>query len=192
MENYRAQSDKANLELDDMRFKSSGHGRRAALLRSNDEVTVGGVLQSLKERTVSATRNPALQEKYDVALDFLVGKAEEHRMVKAPLKAVHLANVLKGVDRVVKETPKFTATMGEKPLKVVGFILEILGKLQFPPPRVSLMDAIRVSKDAGGDMMKAIRTFFASRNSDLEEAETETVKEGITAAISGQDGVCGF
>ncbi len=72
-----------------------------------------------------------------MALDFLAGKAEEHgeksfqdRMVKAPLKAVDLANVLKGVDRVVKETPKFTATMGEKPEKVVGFILEILGKLQ--------------------------------------------------------------
>jgi chromosome segregation ATPase len=70
MENYRAQTDKAKLELDSMRFQSSGHGRRATLLRSNDEVTVGGVLQSLKERTVSATRNPALQEKYDATLDF--------------------------------------------------------------------------------------------------------------------------
>jgi hypothetical protein len=65
MENYRAQADKAKLELDAMWFQSSGHGRRATLLRSNDELTVGGVLQSLKERSVSATRNPALQEKYD-------------------------------------------------------------------------------------------------------------------------------
>ncbi len=134
-----------------------------------------------------------------MALDFLVGKTEEHgensfqdRMVKAPLKAVHLPNVLKGVDRVVKETPKFTATMGENPEKVVGFILEILVKLQLPPPRVSLMDAMPTSKDAGGDMMKTIRTFFASRNSALEAAETEAAKEGITAAISGQDGVRGF
>jgi hypothetical protein len=199
MENYRTQADKAKLELDAMRFQSSGHGRRATLLRSTDEVTVGGVLQSLKERSVSATRNPALQEKYDAALDFLTGKTEEDGensfqdwMVKAPLKEVDLANVLKEVDRVVKETPKFTATMGKKPEKVVGFILEILGKLQLPPSRVALMDAMRASEDAGGDMMKEIQTFFASRNNALEAAETEAAKEGITAAISGQDGVRGF
>ncbi len=82
--------------------------------------------------------------------------------------------------------------MGEKPEKVVGFILEILVNLQLPPPRVALMDAMWTSKDAGGDMMKEIQTFFASLNSALEAAETEAAKEGITVAISGQDGVCGF
>ncbi len=194
MENYRVQSDKVKLELDVMLFQSSGHGRRVTLLRSDDEVTVGGVLQSLKERSVSATRNPALKEKYDASLDFLSGKTEEdgensfqHRMVKDPLKTVDLANVLKEVDRVVKETPKFTVTMGEKSEKVVGFILEILVKLQLPPPRVTLMDAMWASKDAGGDMMKAIQTFFAIRNNALEAAETETAKEGIMAA-TGDDG----
>jgi hypothetical protein len=166
MENYRAQVDKAKLELDDMWFQSSGHGRSATLLRSNDEVTVGGVLQSLKERSVSATLNPALQ---------------------APLKSVDLVNVLKEVDRVVKETPKFTATMGEKPEKVVGFILEILGKLQLPPARMTLKDSMRTSNDDGGDMMKAIQTFFAIRNIALEAAETETAKEGIMVA-AGDDG----
>jgi hypothetical protein len=49
------------------------------------------------------------------------------------------------------------------------------------------MDAMRASKDAGGDMMKAIQTFFAIRNSALEAAETEAAKEGIMAA-AGDDG----
>jgi hypothetical protein len=63
-----------------------------------------------------------------------VGKTEEDgensfqdRMVKAPLKAVDLANVLKEVDRVVKETPKFTATMGEKPEKVSSRVMYNFG-----------------------------------------------------------------
>jgi hypothetical protein len=123
-----------------------------------------------------------------------VGKAEEDgensfqdRMVKAPLKVVDLANVLMEVDRVVKETPKFTVTMVEKPEKVVGFVLEVLGKLRLPPPRVTLMDTMRASKDDGGDMMKAIQTFFAIRNSALEEEETEAAKEGIMT-VAGDDG----
>ncbi len=32
---------------------------------------------------------------------------------------------------MVKETPKFTASMGEKPEKVVGFILEIWASYSF-------------------------------------------------------------
>jgi hypothetical protein len=83
-----------------------------------------------------ATRNPALQEKYDAALDFLAGKAEEDgensfqdRMVKTPLKAVHLDNVLKGVDRVVKETPKLSLAMATRHLRKLRKRLEkLMGK----------------------------------------------------------------
>jgi hypothetical protein len=65
-------------------------------------------------------------------------------------------------------------------------------EVHLPPPRVALLDAMRASKDAGGDMMKAIQTFFAIRKSALEAEETEAAKEGITVVISGQDGVSGF
>ena len=74
MENYRTQASKAKLDLDAMRFQNSEHGRRSTLLRNNDEVTVGGVLQSLKERHVRYT---AMQQKFGTALDFLAGKAEQ-------------------------------------------------------------------------------------------------------------------
>jgi hypothetical protein len=49
------------------------------------------------------------------------------------------------------------------------------------------MDAMLASKDAGGDMMKTIQTFFAIRNSALDAAETEAAKEGIMAS-AGDDG----
>ncbi len=69
----------------------------------------------------------------------------------------------------------------------MGFILEILGKLHLPTTRVALMDAMRASKDAGGDMMKAIQTFFVIRNSALETEETESAKEDIMTT-AGDDG----
>ena len=78
-------------------------------------------------------------------------------MIKVALKPVDFANVLKEVEKVVKDmTRKFTAAMGEKPEKTVDFILDILGRLQLPPQRVTLMDAMRASKDAGGDLLVAL------------------------------------
>jgi len=170
----------------------SEHGRRSTILKNNDEVTVGGVLQSLKERHVSAVRYTAMQQKFGTALDFLAGKAEQDgennyqdRMLKTPLKAVDFANVIKEVAQVVKDMPrKFTAVMGEKPEKVVVFILEILGKLQLPPQRVALMDRMRASRDAGGDMLVALQTYYMIRDSAIEAADSQNAKDGIMAAAA--------
>jgi len=104
MENYSAQTSKAKLDLESMRFQNSEHGRRSTILRNHDEVTVGGVLQSLKERHVSTVRYTAMQQKLGTALDFLAGQAErdgennyQDRMIRVPLKAGDFANIIKEV-----------------------------------------------------------------------------------------------
>jgi hypothetical protein len=195
MKNCSAQVSKAKLDLESMRFQNSEHERRSTILRNHDEVTVGGVLQSLKERHVSAVRYTAIQQKLGTALDFLAGQAErdgennyQDRMIKVPLKAGDFANVIKEVDKVVREMPrKFTATMGEKPEKTVGFILEILVRVQLPPQRVALMDAMRACKDAGGDLLVSLQTYYAIRDRVVETAGSEQARDGIMAA-AGDDG----
>ncbi len=127
MENYRATLESVQQELDSLRFENSrgqtriseGHGRRATLLRSNGDLTVVGVLQSLKgSPKTSSTSNPALQKSYDATLDFLMEQAVENgednvqdRMIKTPLKQTDLVLLLKEVVQVVVAMPKFTLAM---------------------------------------------------------------------------------
>jgi hypothetical protein len=51
---------------------------------------------------------------------------------------------------------KFTLVMGEKPENTVGYILDVLCKMQ--QQRVDLMDNMRTVKDAGGCSLKDIKT----------------------------------
>ena len=69
VENFRASLESVQQELDNLRFEnargpariSEGHGRRATLLRSNGDLTVVGVLQTLKgSPKTSSNSNPAL------------------------------------------------------------------------------------------------------------------------------------
>ncbi len=69
VENFRATLESVQQELDNLRFEnargsariSEGHGRRATLLRSNGDLTVVGVLQTLKgSPKTSSNSNPAL------------------------------------------------------------------------------------------------------------------------------------
>ena len=201
VENFRASLESVQQELDNLRFEnargpariSEGHGRRATLLRSNGDLTVVGVLQALKgSPKTSSTSNPALQKTYDAALDFLmeqaIGDCENNvqdRMIKTPLKQADLGNLLKEVGQVVMGMRKFTLAMGEKPEKIVAYILEVLGKLG--QQRVALMDAMRAAKDAGGSALKALQTYYGIRNSARDAATTAEAKADIMAA-SGDDG----
>ena len=54
---------------------------------------------------------------------------------------------------------KFTLAMGEKPEKIVAYILEVLGKLG--QQRVTLMDVMRSAKDSGGSSVKALQTYYS-------------------------------
>ena len=57
---------------------SEDHGRSPTLLRSNDDLTVVGVLQTMKgSPKTSDTCNPALEKTYDDTLDFLMEQAVE-------------------------------------------------------------------------------------------------------------------
>ncbi len=82
-------------------------------------------------------------------------------MIKTPLKQADLGNLLKEVGQVVVGMRKFTLAMGEKPEKIVAYILEVLSKLG--QQRVTLMDAMRAVKDAGGSSLKTIQTYYGLR-----------------------------
>ena len=201
VENYRLNLQSVKQELDDLRFENSrgqsrileGTGRRATLLRSDGNFTVVGVMQALKvSHKTSSPCNPILQKTFDEALDFLVEQAMEDgednvhdRMIKAPLKQIDLFNTLKEVGQVIEKRPKFTEAMGAKPEKVMAYILDILGGLG--QQRVALMDSVRAGKDAGGSVLKVMKTYYGIRNSAREATTTLAAKADIVAA-SGDDG----
>ena len=172
---------------------ASGYGRRATLLRSDGNLTITGVLQSLKETPSSRTTyNPAQQQQYAEALDILAAQVQidgenniQDRMVRTPLKATDLQTVLKEVKEVITKLPKFTQADGEKPEKLVAYVLEVLGHLQ--QQRTALMDAMRASQDAGGSSTKAMSAYFEIRNRALDAASTQLAKDNIAAA-AGDDG----
>ncbi len=91
------------------------------------------------------------------------------RMIKTPLKQIDLFNVLKEVGQVIKKIPKFTLTMGQKPEKLVTYILDILSRLG--QPRVALMDTMRTEKD-GGSSLKTMKMYYGIRNSARKVATT--------------------